>query len=285
MTARLGVDIGGTSTRAVVVDESGVIGEAEATSGRGVVAALDVVLATAQAALESAGRPTTSSIGAGVPGVVDARAGIVRHAVNLEIDEWHLREQLEDRLGLPAAVDNDVNAAALGARRALQIEESLAYLNLGTGVAAGIVGVSGVLRGARGGAGEVGHLSVDPRGPRCGCGRRGCIEAYAGGRFVDGRALFRMPAASPERQRFGWAVASAVISLLLMVDVEHVVVGGGMARSRAALLETISNGVVALEADSTFIAGLDAHRRLQVIDPGIDVAAIGAALLSRESAR
>ncbi len=93
-------------------------------------------------------------------------------------------------LGVPVHVENDVKAAALGAAAVREDAGSMAYLNLGTGVAAGIVIGGRLWRGSRGTAGEVGHLPVDPHGRVCGCGQRGCIETLCGGGAV-GRAWGR----------------------------------------------------------------------------------------------
>ena len=101
---------------------------------------------------------------------------------------------------MPVRVENDVKAAAFGAY-ALRggSSGSMAYLNLGTGIAAGIVADGELWRGARGTAGEVGHISVDPNGPLCRCGQRGCIEAFAGGGAIAER--WGRPGALPGARR------------------------------------------------------------------------------------
>ena len=124
-----------------------------------------------------------ASVGVGVPGIV--AGGVVRHAVNLDVRQMDLAAALRDELGVPVAVDNDVRAAALGAYAVRG--GSLAYLNLGTGIAAGIVVDGRVRSGSTGAAGEIGHVAIDPAGPECACGQRGCIEAFAGGAAIAHR--------------------------------------------------------------------------------------------------
>ena len=111
----------------------------------------------------------------------------VVHAVNLGVDELDLAAAVEPGLGVPVRVENDVKAAAFGAYALHGGSGSMGYLNLGTGIAAGIVADGELWRGARGTAGEVGHISVDPNGPLCRCGQHGCIEAFAGGGAIAER--------------------------------------------------------------------------------------------------
>lgn len=122
-------------------------------------------------------------VGIGVPGTVDSRRGTVRSAVN--IPGWYnmrLGPRLQRRLGCPCRVDNDANLVALGEWRfgAGREARQLVCLTLGTGVGGALIMDGALYRGANGSAGELGHLVVDPRGPRCGCGARGCLEAFVG---------------------------------------------------------------------------------------------------------
>ncbi len=105
--------------------------------------------------------------------------------MNLGVDgEWvPLRAELEARLGLPVAVENDVNVATLGAV-ALSGIRDLVYLSIGTGLAAGLVLDGTLRRGATGAAGEIGHVPIDPLGALCQCGQRGCLETVASGRAL-----------------------------------------------------------------------------------------------------
>lgn len=164
---RVGLDVGGTKIDAVAVSPDGdILARLRRPTGWGedavVVSILDAVDALA---LEGGfARSAVESVGVGIPGLVDADTGRVLHAVNLGVESLDLAGLAGRQLGIPVRVENDVKAAALGAAVLRGIDGSMAYLNLGTGVAAGIVVDGTIWRGARGTAGEVGHLSVDPNG-------------------------------------------------------------------------------------------------------------------------
>ena len=126
-----------------------------------------------------------------MPGRVDAVHGVVSAAVNLGITEpVPMAGIIGARLGVPVHVENDVNAAALGtfAHLGLAPAASLAYVNVGTGIAAGFVLGGRLWRGATGGAGEIGHVPMRPDGPPCRCGQLGCAEAVGSGRAVGRRS-------------------------------------------------------------------------------------------------
>ncbi|GAA1688380.1 ROK family protein [Microbacterium sediminicola] len=294
---RLGLDVGGTKTDAVAVGEADeILARVRTATGWGPDAVVDTVVQAVHSLL-SEGRFTlekVASIGIGIPGQVDAATGRVTHAVNLGVAELDLAGAVRRALGAEVRVENDVKAAAVGAARALGAVETTAFLNLGTGIAAGVVTDRGLWRGARGAAGEIGHLSVDPAGPTCRCGQSGCIEALAGGGAVAQR--WGRPGALPIRDIFDAAdagnsdarelrvgiargVAAAVRVLVLTADVETVVLGGGI----SALGERLRGDVVAeLErsaAASAFLSSLDLAARVQLLAPGVPAAALGAAII------
>jgi glucokinase len=124
-----------------------------------------------------------AALGIGVPGRVDRERGHVSLAVNLDWHDLPLGPRLEALLGIPTFIDNDVRAAALGLhrRRLFGPTESLVLLAIGTGIAAGVVLDGKLHHGAHGLAGEVGHVVIDPDGPQCACGNRGCLETIAAG--------------------------------------------------------------------------------------------------------
>jgi glucokinase len=183
----VGVDIGGSKIAVLIVDAAGRIrGQLVVRTPVGSPDdAADHIAATIATALDAAGATVgrVSAVGVGVPGRVDPVAGVVSLAVNLGWQRLPLREELERRLGLPVAVENDVRAAAAGIRerRLLGDVEEFVYLSVGTGISAGVVLDGEVHRGTRGLAGEVGHIVVDADGPVCSCGLRGCLEMLASG--------------------------------------------------------------------------------------------------------
>lgn len=297
VTAAIGLDIGATKTLGVLVDGEGRVLEQvrEATEP-----GPDGVVRTASRVVSHLGPAAT--VGLGLPGLVDVERGAVKHAVNLGIDgSWvPLREQLEQRLGVSVAVENDVNVATLGAV-ALSGIRDLVYLSIGTGLAAGLVLDGTLRRGATGAAGEIGHVPIDPAGALCQCGQRGCLETVASGRALaeawhsagsDGgddppaQALFAAAAAGDVkaiavRDRFAAGVADAVRTLCLSVDPATIVLGGGVAQLGAPLVSAVASALRAQAAASPFLASLDLAARIRVVPADQPVAAIGAALLGR----
>ncbi len=144
-----------------------------------------------------------AAVGVSFGGPVDFMRGIVR--LSHHVPGWEevpLRQLVEVEFGAPAAVDNDANCGALGewryaAGRAESGAPSLLYMTVSTGIGGGWVIGGQVYRGADGMAGEIGHVTVDPAGPVCVCGRRGCLEVLASGPAIARRALERL-AAEPE---------------------------------------------------------------------------------------
>lgn len=301
----VGLDIGGTKVLGVLLDGAGTVQGAVRRPSRpgtdGVVgAAADVVdRLCADAGIAPA---DLAGVGAGVPGLVDPRTGEVSYAVNLGITDRGvaLAPLLADRLhGVPVTVENDLNVAAVGAARVLGLDGDLAFLGLGTGVAAGLLLGGRVRRGFRGGAGEIGHIPYDRAGPLCRCGQRGCLELYASGAAIDaawpsrnGRpsaASVFAAAADGDREAirvrddYADAVAAAVRLLVLTCDVEHVVLGGGVAEVGHPLLAHVARQVDRQADGSAFLRSLRIGERLQVVPDGVPVAPIGAALIVRDA--
>ena len=292
---RLGLDIGGTKIDAVALAGNGseVRSRVRVASGFGSDEVVRNAEAAALEAAQAAGGGAIESVGIGIPGIVDARAGMVRHAVNLGLAEVDLGGILTERLGAPVRVENDVNAASLGAFHLLGLAGSMAYLNLGTGVAAGFVKDGEVWRGARGTAGEIGHIPIVPGGTRCGCGQFGCLETVAGGGWVarkwGGSAaqpvarLFDAADAGDERALalrgdLAAGAAAAVRILILTADVETVVIGGGISNFGDRLLDPLRARLDELARTSRFIDSLELSSRVRLAPQGSPLAAVGAAL-------
>jgi glucokinase len=304
MTARGGIDLGGTKIQAAVVDDDHhVLGSARRpTPAAGGPA--DVAAAMAEAmdlAARAAGTPTSSlaAIGVGSPGVVDADTGTVTSARNLPGWEgsFALADALERALGARVALGNDVQVATdaefhLGAGRAYQ---SLLGVFWGTGVGGGLI-LDGRPWFGRGGAGEIGHMVVKVGGARCGCGRRGCMEAYAGRAAMERRArkmagggastdLFEImrrrgrtrltsgvwaralrrkdPVATRLIERAVRALGAGVASAVNLLDVEAVIIGGGLGiRLGAPYAERIA-------------AAMKPHLFVDQRPPDVHVAALG----------
>ena len=184
----IGIDLGGTKTHAAAVDENGGVLASERTKTLPLEGAEAVIGRIAQLCSNICGAVGTSlsdiaAICIGVPGGVNDAAGVVDKAPNLGWTDVPLAALLTERLGVRPQVflDNDVRVAVLG-EHAYGIGKgarTMVGIFVGTGIGGGIV-VDGKLHlGGRGAAGEFGHMCLDPKGPRCPCGRRGCAEAFA----------------------------------------------------------------------------------------------------------
>lgn len=305
----VGLDIGGTKVLGVAVDPDGVLRhEVRTATVRGldgvVSGAVDAVERLAAQAGVAVGE--LAGIGVGVPGVVDPKDGSVEHAVNLGIaGRVPLATHLADRLGgaVPVRVENDLNVGVVGAAAATNGAHGhapdVAFLALGTGVAAGLLLDGRLRRGARGSAGEIGHLTLVPDGLPCKCGRAGCLEQYASGSALDaawpstdGRPspalVFEAAdagdvAALALRERFAGAVGAAVRILVLTCDVDRVVIGGGVSAIGEPLLDVVRAALREESRQSPFLASLDLAERVSLAPAGVPVGALGAALVGRGS--
>lgn len=300
----VGLDIGGTKVSGLLLDEQGNrLGVARVQSRPGAAGVLGAALECIEVLTADAGigelRPR--AVGVGVPGVVDAAAGTVANAVNLGIDTepFALGPLLAERLGGPTArVENDVNVAAVGAARTLGVDD-VAFLSLGTGVAAGIVLQGRLLRGHLGVAGEIGHVSYVVNGPVCACGQRGCLELYSSGAALTlawngrggaaaGTDVFTAAARGDRAARrirddYAKAVATCVQMLVLACGVRTVMIGGGVADAGLSLQDAVVGELAARSAASPFLAGLGLPERVVLAVPGDETAALGAALLATDT--
>jgi glucokinase len=190
-----GVDLGGTKIQSVVVDGGNVVGRSRlATPTSGSPEVVEAVASSVRMALEAAGSSISElrAVGIGAPGAVDSDTGRVSRSPNLSgfMDEVALGPLVSRSLqGAPVLVDNDARAAAIGELHHGAGRRYPDFLGVfvGSGVGGGLV-LGGHLRQGRGNAGEIGHTTVRPGGRECGCGRRGCLEAYAGRVSIERRA-------------------------------------------------------------------------------------------------
>lgn len=292
----IGLDIGATKILGVLVDGSGRIraqlrGDTE-PGAEGVVRSAAVVVAGLRREIDG---EVSGPVGIGIPGLVDPERGALTHAVNLGIDgDWFpLADRLAEAIALPVAVENDLNAATIGAHL-LSGEDDLVYLSLGTGLAAGFVLRGRLRRGHHGAAGEIGHIPVDPAGPACKCGQRGCLETTASGSALarawpsadrpPAEALFAAAGdgdrnAIAIRDRFAAAVADAVRLAVLAVDPRTVVLGGGVANLGESLRDAVAAALRTQAARSPFLASLNLAERIRVVQRDVPVAALGAAMI------
>ena len=195
-TASVGVDLGGTNIRAAVFDDGmEILGRSEMPT-RAQEAADDVIHRIAACVREALERSSIAAeevggVGIGAAGLTDWRTGVVVLASNLGWRNVPLKERLEQELdGLRVEVDKDTNAAALAEARLGAGREfrHFLYVTAGTGIGGGLILDGALYRGATGGAGDIGHVVVDPGGPLCGCGGHGCVEVFSSGAGMVNRA-------------------------------------------------------------------------------------------------
>jgi len=182
----IGIDLGGTNIAGGIVDAENriIVKKSVPTlSERPWETVLDDMAKLCGSLIKSAGlkRENISHIGFGVPGAVDPKYGILAFACNLNVRDQPLKAQIERLTGIPAFLENDANAAALGeylAGAAVGADVCV-IVTLGTGIGGGIIAGGKVLGGSNNGAGEIGHMCIKVGGLKCSCGRLGCFEAYA----------------------------------------------------------------------------------------------------------
>lgn len=283
----IGVDVGGTKAHGVAFDQAlAPISEITLPSGRG-----DRVIKQTRAVIAHLVRevgPATSA-GIGIPGIVDARTGVVLHAANLGIDRLALGSAVADLTEGPVRVDNDMNAAALGASRVTGATESLAYVNVGTGLAAGLLFNGRLWRGEGGVVGEVGHLPYAAGGLTCPCGQIGCFETVASGAAIERDWNSTMPfdravadgdpRAETIYRRLVAGLCDAVQIIAATAGVHDIVLGGGVVNRLPRLLDDVRAESAQRAAASGFLRSLDVAARLRRLPTDAPVAALGAALL------
>ncbi|MEI8391042.1 MAG: ROK family protein [Actinomycetes bacterium] len=303
---RVGIDVGGTKCLGVIWSEGRIVEEIRRTTPDGAGALIDVLASI----VKDFG--VIDSVGIGICGLV-TRSGVVRASPNLlGIADFAVGSLLSERLGYQVWVDNDatcatvaewVAGAAAGCRDAIVVA-------LGTGNGGGIVAGGKLIRGTNGFAGEFGHMIVDPDGPLCPCGRRGCWERYASG---NGLADIAQRAARGGKQKcilelagsleqirgehvaraiaMGDAEASLIIgefahwialglaNLTNALDPEMFVIGGGLAASGDMFLDAVRRSL----SEILYSPTLRPHPRVVLAHFSEHAGAVGAAFLPTQT--
>ncbi len=283
MTLLAGIDIGGTKCLGVVVNENGVVVKSVRRPTPIAAELVDLLFAIT----EELG--PHDSLGVGVPGLITPD-GVIRASPNLKgASEFPLRAQLESKVGKRVWVDNDATAACLAEWKfgAARGHNDVWMVTLGTGIGGGLVSGGVLQHGANGFAGEIGHVVVDPSGPLCPCGRRGCWERYASGTglayLADGelgesliaRAVNGEPDAQVVLDEFAKWIALGLANLTNTTDPSCIVLGGGLVTSSEILMPAIRRWFGEMLYSSS-------HRNNPELRPaelGEHAGAIGAALL------
>jgi glucokinase len=309
----IGVDIGGTKVLAVLLDGDRVVAETRSPTPTTGVELLEVAASAAASLRSEADIERLSGIGVGAPGLVDG-TGTLRYAPNLPggtglAIQANLQARFPD---VVVRVGNDATCAGwaervLGAARG---SDDVVMVTLGTGIGGGIVAGGRLLVGTNGFAGEIGHMVVDPHGPPCPCGKRGCWERFASGSGLGrlgreageaGQAhrVVELAGGDPEAVRgehvtaaasdgdeearavmaqFGWWLALGLANLANTFDPQCLVLGGGLVSAGAVLLDPVRAAFAELVEAAE-------HRppiRILAAELGERAGAIGAALLAAE---
>lgn len=308
----IGVDVGGTKIAGGVVGPDGsLIARSELpTESEQPAAIVAAVLKVVRELRATA--PAATAVGCGAAGLVDSSAGIILGAPNLSYRNLALRALVEEHAGLPVVIDNDANVAALGeaAYGAGTGGGDQVMVTVGTGVGGGIIIGGDIYRGHHGLGAELGHIVVDPNGPVCGCGNRGCLEALSSGTAlgrmarerIDGNTeslVLKLAGGDPESitgaivgqaaveadafalaclRDLGWWLGVGLASFVNIFDPGIVVVGGGVTEGVGELLLQ-----PARESMRAHVLGLSWRTEPAVVPArlGNDAGIVGAGVLAR----
>ncbi|QDV37226.1 ROK family protein [Tautonia plasticadhaerens] len=313
----LGIDLGGTKILAGVVDDQHrIVGRAkESTPAReGPEALREALVSAGRDALQVAGigPERLSAIGIGSPGPLDVDAGVIRSSPNLNVTDFPLKGTLEEAFGTPVAVQNDVRVGGygefkLGAGRGYR--DVLAAF-VGTGIGGCLIRDGRIVTGVTGNAGEIGHLIVKADGPKCGCGRKGCLEAVASRTAITRRVYKAIkkgastplrdvvksktsrlkskelsgayrsgdPVAVHEVDRAARFLGLALGGLMNVLGPEIIIVGGGVTEALGGPFVDLVRNAARAQA----MADPDRLVRIEQAELGDDSGLLGAALIARE---
>jgi glucokinase len=307
----IAVDLGGTKLLAGVVDADGVV--VRRTVRPTTRTGENELLAEVEGAVAELIEDGVGAVGVGIPSTIDQRAGRAVSSVNVPLTDVDLPARLRERFGLPAAIENDANAAALAEHRygAGRGTSHMVMLTLGTGIGGGLILDGRLYRGAVGAAAELGHMTVDLDGPPCQgtCPGLGHLEALASGtatdnlareaaeerpggdlgsvaaagRTVDARVAVELAGAGPGDARdlleqVGYYLGTGIASLVNVFNPEVVVLGGGFARAGELLFEPARRVV----AERALPPARDVVRIVPAL-LGVEAGLIGAGLVGFEA--
>jgi glucokinase len=314
-TVYAGIDIGGTNIKYGLIDMKGKVlfrEQRPTMAEKGADPLMHLVANLSEGLLYHAAEEELEVrwLGVGTPGAVDSKSGKVI-GVSPNIAGWQgmeIGQILKDRLNLPILVDNDVNAMALAEARfgAAQGYKSVVCVAVGTGVGGGIIIDGRLWRGANHSAGEIGHISINPNGPSCRCGSKGCLEVYCNSQAIIGRTTAKLSngltpvfkevldnslenlsikklfAAARKNDEIASHVIAetaeylsiGIANVVNILNPEIVVIGGGVADGGSGFVEA-----VAAEVRKRALVTVGASLRITKATLGNDAGFIGAGIL------
>lgn len=264
----IGVDIGGTAIKFALMDTQGIIEKKWSIPTNISEKGKYIPAEIGSSVLSSIDKNTlraVEGIGIGVPGAISSDGAVVVQAVNLGWEQLPLKKMIEDEIGLEACLLNDANAAALGEmwKGAARGRENLLFVTLGTGVGGGIILNGEVLNGCHSAGGEIGHIPIRTDENRlCGCGGRNCLETFASANglmlsmrkkleqlgeswaettppIIFKKAAQNNIAAKEVLNDFTTVLAQALAGIMNTIDVEEIIIGGGVSEAGADLLDPL----------------------------------------------
>jgi glucokinase len=295
----IGIDIGGTTIKAGRVDTTGTVMEFDraSTPANSLEDLLQTITDLVTRLQEKA---SITAVGIGVPGLRNARTGIMKTSPHIPgLRDVNLEDLLRDRLNLPVITENDANAGAYGewASGAGKGVQHMAYITLGTGLGCGLILSGSMFRGISGYAGELGHTVVEPEGRQCACGSVGCLETrvsatgivqsardanFAGRNFtaedVYNAAIEGDKIAIAVFREAGRYLGIACTNLINLLNLQAIVVGGGVMAAGDWFLNVAREEV-------TRRAFASSARDCAIVQSQLwpDAGLIGAAMLARDS--
>ena len=317
----LGVDVGGTKITASAVDTHGnLLGRIQiSTDISSPQATLKSIQNTVEQAISRSGlsRSDIQAVGLGIPGLIDPGSGIGIASVNLGWRDVPVKAWLEERLGLPCHIENDVRAAAFGEARygAGRGLDNMIFLIIGTGIMAVVIQGSRIYRGSNGLAGEIGHAIIKRDSPQCKCGAHGCFEALATGPAIAARATQKVlegrasqlasysgkdvPSLTAEHvfeaaaqgddvaletiHEVAEDVAYLIQFLALAYDPQVIVLGGGVSQAGALFLHPVFRVLERMAEERWVFHRVYTSTLVQASRLGADIGVLGAAALAAQA--
>lgn len=299
------IDLGGTNLKVALIDSKYNIKRREALNTKRFIKKENLILAIVESInriikINKLNKSNILGVGLGVPGPVDVNKGLVHFFPNIPgWKEVKLKGILEDKLRLPVFLDNDANLMSLaesklGAAKGLK---NAVCLTLGTGVGGGIILEGNIYRGASFSAGEIGHIPINEKGPRCKCGGYACLEAYIGNNKIlrEAKRVFKKRISLEDLSRMAkngnkkaskiWSevgrhLGIALVGIVNFFNPDAIVIGGGVAGAGKALFDILKE-VVSRRAMNVQAKNV----RILKAALGNDAGLIGAAILVKQGAR
>lgn len=287
----LGIDVGGTKIAAAVVEEGRILAKEQIPTPQfGSASVLEALEMVSRQLLSTY---SVEAVGIGLPGPIDFMQGAVRFCANIVgIDNAPLAPLLQQRLGIKVVLENDANAAGFAEHKygAAKNLDSSIFITISTGIGGGLYYKDDIIRGRNGTAGEIGHITVMPHGPMCGCGQLGCWESFASGKAIAKEASFSYGQTLTtqeifERAKAGERKAVTVIdnaayftgiglcNLQKIFDPDAFVIGGGLSQVGSFYFDRVQ-----AYADR-FNAGFP-KVNIKLVELGTDAGVIGAAAVA-----